>query len=56
MSPCGSCGGNRQANMEYLITYRDGTQERVATRGEARLKLAKSAGGGTQQMVPKLSK
>ena len=53
---CGACGGRKPANTEYLLTYRDGTQERVATLGEARLKLARSAGGGTKQLVPKLSK
>lgn len=53
---CGSCGGRKSANSEYLITYKDGTQERAATLGEARLKLAKSPGGGTKQLVPKLAK
>lgn len=57
MSPCGSCGGKKPANSEYLITYKhDGSTERVATLGEARLKLAQSSQGGTKQVVPKLSK
>lgn len=47
------CGAKQSANTEYLLTYRDGTQERVATLGEARLKLAQN-GGGTRAVVPKL--
>ena len=52
----GCCGNKAQADTEYLVTYRDGTTERVATLGEARLKLARSAQGGTKQLVPRLSK
>lgn len=54
---CGSCGGRKSANSEYLITYKhNGATERVATLGEARLKLAQSPQGGSKALVPKLSK
>ena len=55
---CGSCGARkaRQDGSEYLITYRDGTTERVATSMEARRKLATTdKGGGTHRLVPKLT-
>lgn len=53
---CGSCGGKKRADQEWLITYRsDGRQERVATLGEARLKLEQN-GGGSKELVAKLSK
>lgn len=52
---CGACGGRKPANTEYLITYKhDGSQERVPTLGEARLKLAQSPQGGRRDVVPKL--
>lgn len=51
---CSACGGKQRADMEWLITYNhDGSTERVATVGEARLKLSKSRKGGTKVMVPK---
>ena len=51
---CSACGGKRQANTEYEITYRhDGSSERVGTLAEARMKLAASPQGGTQRLVPK---
>lgn len=54
---CGSCGGKKRTDQEYLITYKhDGSQERVATLGEARIKLSMSKQGGTKQLVSKLSK
>lgn len=57
---CGSCGG-RKATTEYLVTLRDGSTERVATVGEARLKIkldsTESPDGrvkaGTIRAVPK---
>lgn len=53
---CGSCGGGKRRDHEYLITYKkDGRQERVATLGEARLKLELN-GGGSKELVPKLAK
>lgn len=53
MATCGSCGGKKRADQEWLITYRsDGRQERVATIGEARLKLAQN-GGGSKELVQK---
>ena len=57
MSPCGSCGGKKRTDQEYLITYKhDGSQERVATLGEVRMKIEMSPLGGTKQLVAKLSK
>lgn len=57
MAPCGSCGGKKRTDQEYLITYKhDGSTERVATLGEARLRLATSPQGGSKQVVAKLSK
>lgn len=54
---CGSCGGKKRTDQEYLITYKhDGSQERVATLGEARLRLAQSKQGGSKQLVAKLGK
>jgi hypothetical protein len=55
---CGSCGGGaKPANSEYLITYKhDGSTERVATLGEARIKIQRAPMGGTRQVVPKLTK
>ena len=54
---CGSCGGKKRTDQEYLITYKhNGVQERVSTLGEARLKLAQSPQGGSKQLVAKLSK
>lgn len=54
---CGSCGGKKRTDQEYLITYKhDGSTERVATLGEARLRLAQSSQGGSKQLVSKLSK
>lgn len=55
---CGSCGARKakQDNMEYLITYRDGSTERVGTAMEARRKLATTdKGGGTHRLVAKLT-
>lgn len=55
---CGSCGARKakQDNSEYLITYRDGSTERVPTSMEARRKLATTdKGGGTHRLVPKLA-
>ena len=54
---CGSCSGRKRTDQEWLITYADGSpQERVATIGEARLKLAQSKMGGKKELVQKLSK
>lgn len=33
---CGSCGGGKRSNMEYEVTFRDGSTQRFATAGEAR--------------------
>lgn len=57
MAPCGSCGGKKRTDQEYLITYRhNGQTERVGTLGEARMKLAASPQGGTKELVARLSK
>lgn len=51
---CGSCGGKKRPDQEYLITYKhDGSQERVATLGEARLKIQMSPQGGRRELVAK---
>jgi hypothetical protein len=51
---CGSCGGRKRADQEWLITYKhDGSTERVGTLGEARLKLAQSPQGGSKALVSK---
>ena len=52
---CGSCSGRKRSDQEWLITYADGRpQERVATIGEARLRLAQSPKGGTKALVAKI--
>lgn len=53
---CGSCSGRKGATTtEVLITYRDGSTERVTDTTMARRKIALK-GGGTYQSVAKQTK
>lgn len=53
---CGSCSGRKGATTtEVLITYRDGSTERVTDTTMARRKI-QLKGGGTYEIVPKLAK
>lgn len=51
---CGSCGGARNRNVRYEITYKhDGSKEVVDTMAEVRMKLAQSPQRGAYKPVPK---
>lgn len=52
---CSSCGGARgsRGTQEYLITYRDGTTERVSDMVTVRQKLSLSPNGGNYRLVAK---
>lgn len=39
---CGSCAGKR-SNVEYEVVFKDGSTQRVATVGEARILAAQDA-------------
>lgn len=51
---CGSCGGARNRNVRYEITYKhDGSKEVVDSMADVRMKLAQSPQRGTYKPVPK---
>lgn len=51
---CGSCGGRASRGVqEYLITYKDGSTERVSDMVTVRQKLALSPNGGNYRLVAK---
>lgn len=56
---CVPCGARKAKadTMEALVTYRDGTTERVPTMAEGRRKLiTENKGGGSVRPVRKLAK
>ena len=54
MSPCGACGGARNKNVVYEITYKhDGSKEIVDTLAEATIRIAQAPQGGARKAVPK---
>lgn len=61
---CGSCGGSRPSNTEYLVTLRDGTERRVATASEARIVIGQDTTtdpngrrlSGSMRLVAKLKR
>ena len=50
---CGPCSGRKNpTTTEYLVTYRDGTEERVADMIAAKRRIT-IKGGGTYKVVAK---
>lgn len=50
----GCCGAGRRSNTEYEVTFRDGSTERVATAGEARIKARMDTTVGSKQPMIRL--
>jgi hypothetical protein len=54
---CGSCGGGRRQNVDYVITFKhDGSKVTVSNLSEARILRAQSPSGGTIEPVPRTAK
>jgi len=57
---CGACGNRKTAGvgsrMEYLVTYGNGSTERVPDLATARQRLALSEHGGSYRLVPAAKK